>query len=278
MPQQQDRAGAALEHTGKMPVPQSDTGKMPVPHADDTVEIEISIQDLFPQTGPFANLPPHAATHHEAAPPRRPEQRRREEPRRGQGQPPRGGAQPARGQSQAPRGLAYAQAHQGERTDQRRQPAPPPKPYDPADDRPIERRSADSKEAIANRDKLLATKPGDQVYVVPFHKRATLIRLNPDKDQAVVQSGIFEMEIPLADLEPIQKPQPPAPPPPKKPAPRQQKPPEPAASPVVSESAPPPSEQPPAPAEPPPQPPAESKAETTEPSPETPADSQKIGD
>ena len=88
-----------------------------------------------------------------------------------------------------------------------RQPAPPPK-HDPRDDRPIERRSPDSKEAIANRDKLLAAKPGDQVYVVPFHKRATLIRLNPDKDQAVVQSGIFEMEIPLADLEPVQAPEP----------------------------------------------------------------------
>ncbi len=43
---------------------------------------------------------------------------------------------------------------------------------------------------------------------MPFHKRATLIRLNPDKDQAVVQSGIFEMEIPLADLEPIRQPPP----------------------------------------------------------------------
>ena len=218
--QQQDRAGTALEHTGETPVPQPHTGETPAsqavphavpqqPHADDAVEIEISIQDLFPQTGPFANLPPHVQTHHEGVPPRRPDQRRREEPRRGQGQAPRGLAQAAQGQSQAPRGLAYAQAHQGERTqDQRRQPAPPPKPHDPADDRPIERRSADSKEAIANRDKLLATKPGDQVYVVPFHKRATLIRLNPDKDQAVVQSGIFEMEIPLADLEPVQAPAP----------------------------------------------------------------------
>jgi uroporphyrinogen decarboxylase len=32
--QQQDRAGTALEHTGKMPVPHKDTGKMPVPHKD----------------------------------------------------------------------------------------------------------------------------------------------------------------------------------------------------------------------------------------------------
>jgi DNA mismatch repair protein MutS2 len=192
--QQHDRAGTALENTGKMPVLH-----------DDTVEIEISLQDLFPQTGPFAHLPP-VSSHHEGAPPRRPEQRRREEPRRPQ-------PQAARALPQAPRGLAYAQAHPDQRSqdqrsqDQRRQAAPPPK-HDPRDDRPIERRSPDSKEAIANRDKLLATKPGDQVYVVPFHKRATLIRLNPDKDQAVVQSGIFEMEIPLADLEPVQAPEP----------------------------------------------------------------------
>ena len=195
--------GTPATHEAKMASPHA--GETPASQTDDTVEIEISIQDLFPQTGPFAHLPPHAATHHEGAPPRRADQRRREEPRRGQGQAPRGLAQAAQGQSQAPRGLAYAQAHQGERTqDQRRQSAPPPKPHDPRDDRPIERRSADSKEAIANHDKLLATKPGDQVYVVPFHKRATLIRLNPDKGQAVVQSGIFEMEIPLADLEPVQ--------------------------------------------------------------------------
>jgi len=188
-PQQQDRAETALEHTGKMPVLH-----------DDTVEIEITLQDLFPQTGPFAHLPP-MSSHHEGAPPRRADQRRREEPRRPQ-------AQAAQGQSQAPRGLAYAQAHPNERAQEQRRQAAPPAKHDPRDDRPIERRSADSKEAIANHDKLLATKPGDQVYVVPFHKRATLIRLNPDKDQAVVQSGIFEMEIPLADLEPVQAPEP----------------------------------------------------------------------
>jgi ATP-dependent exoDNAse (exonuclease V) beta subunit len=32
--QQQDRAGTALEHTGRMPVPHEDTGKMPVPRED----------------------------------------------------------------------------------------------------------------------------------------------------------------------------------------------------------------------------------------------------
>ena len=52
---------------------------------------------------------------------------------------------------------------------------------------------------------MLDTPPGEKVYVVPFHRRATLIRFNPGKDQAVVQSGAFEMQIPIADLEPIRK-------------------------------------------------------------------------
>jgi hypothetical protein len=63
---------------------------------------------------------------------------------------------------------------------------------------------------------LLALEPGQQVYVVPFHKRATLIRIQADKELAVVQSGIFEMQIPLVDLEPLQAP-PPAAKPRKKP-------------------------------------------------------------
>jgi DNA mismatch repair protein MutS2 len=72
-----------------------------------------------------------------------------------------------------------------------------------AAEKPMRRRKTGSKAAKKNHQALLATKPGEQVYVVPFQKRATLIRINPDKDLAVVQSGIFEMEIPLADLEPV---------------------------------------------------------------------------
>jgi len=106
-------------------------------------EIDISIQDLFPQTGPFS--------------PRRP-----------------GG----RAEGRRPRHRAL----QG--------------------DRPIPRRRPDSQAAKANREAVLSVQPGSEVYVVPFRKRATLIRLLPEKDQAVVQSGIFEMTIGLADLEP----------------------------------------------------------------------------
>jgi len=109
----------------------------------------LPLQDLFPQTGPFARPP----------------------------RPPRRARRPAKG------------------TPRKR----------PARDRPMRRISEDSKTARKHRDALLATEPGKQVFVIPFNKRATLIRLNPDKDLAVVQSGIFEMEIPLADLEPVRE-------------------------------------------------------------------------
>ncbi|MCD4699691.1 MAG: hypothetical protein K8R91_03850, partial [Phycisphaerae bacterium] len=73
-------------------------------------------------------------------------------------------------------------------------------------DQPVHHRRPDSAAAKASRDAVLATAPGEKVYVVPFRKRATLIRFNPDKDQAVVQTGAFEMQIPIADLEPAKKP------------------------------------------------------------------------
>jgi len=123
-------------------------------------EKTLSIQDLFPQTGPFA-------------------------------------ARPARKGAQQG-------AQRGERTERRgaragatRERAAPEK------NRPMDRGRASGRAASAKRDALLALAPGEKVYVVPFQKRATLIRFNAEKDVAVVQSGIFEMEIPLADLEPL---------------------------------------------------------------------------
>jgi dsDNA-specific endonuclease/ATPase MutS2 len=50
---------------------------------------------------------------------------------------------------------------------------------------------------------ILSLQPGQKVFVVPFHKPATLIRLNPDRGQATVQAGAFEMDLPLSDLQPI---------------------------------------------------------------------------
>jgi len=128
-------------------------------------ELTLSIQDLFPQTGPFA---------------RRAE---RHAPRRDQAR------QPARRERRKPR--------------------------EPQPDRPMARGKVSGKAAQARRQALLELAPGEKVYVVPFHKRATLIRVKPEKDVAVVQSGIFEMEIPLADIEllrPRPKPQKQAPP------------------------------------------------------------------
>ena len=80
-------------------------------------------------------------------------------------------------------------------------------PHKPKDrgDRPMPRRRGDTKAAKANREHLLKTPPGEQVYVVPFHKRATLIRFDQAKDQAVVQAGAFEMQVPIADLEPVRE-------------------------------------------------------------------------
>ncbi|MBS3820932.1 MAG: hypothetical protein KGY81_04125, partial [Phycisphaerae bacterium] len=72
-------------------------------------------------------------------------------------------------------------------------------------DRPLPRRDAGSKKAAHARKALLATKPGSEVFVVPFRQRARLLRVNEDKDTATVSTGAFEMEVPLADLEPLKQ-------------------------------------------------------------------------
>jgi DNA mismatch repair protein MutS2 len=115
--------------------------------ATDRGEIDLPIQDLFPQTGPFA---------------------------------PRQGRRARRGGRAAPGGAALA-------------------------DRPIPRRSPHSRAAKASRQAVVAIQPGSEVFVIPFHKRATLIRVNEEKDEAVVQSGVFEMTIALSDLEPVRE-------------------------------------------------------------------------
>lgn len=77
-----------------------------------------------------------------------------------------------------------------------------PRPQQPRS-RPIPHRRPDSKAGKANRQAVLQTPPGRAVYVVPFQKRATLVRVDADKDVAIVSSGAFEMELPLADIEPV---------------------------------------------------------------------------
>jgi DNA mismatch repair protein MutS2 len=150
-------------------------------------EVQLSLQDLFPQTGPFARR---------AGPPQRPPQR----PEKPRGQRPPNGKpeQKAEAQTQETRTRQRASERVG-----------PQQGHDAAqaeeapDNRPMQRRAASAKDAGANRQAVLATQPGQQVYVVPFHKQATLIRINVEREQAIVQSGAFEMELPLADLEPV---------------------------------------------------------------------------
>jgi hypothetical protein len=116
--------------------------------------LELPVQELFPQAGPFAR--PHKG----------------------------------KGKEKGRRGRKGAKAG-------------PPRPEKEKADRPVRHRSPDSKAARQARQAVLNVPPGEPVYVVPFHKRATLIRFETDKDQAIVQSGVFEMEIPIADLEPV---------------------------------------------------------------------------
>ena len=66
---------------------------------------------------------------------------------------------------------------------------------------PMPRSASSARAARAARKDILSLQPGQQVYVVPFGKRAKLIRINAEKGKAVVQSGAFEMEIPLADID-----------------------------------------------------------------------------
>jgi DNA mismatch repair protein MutS2 len=182
-------------------------------------QLELSIQDLFPQTGPFSRMqppyrPPFRRERQEAKPaeggrpaepPRRQDQR---PPRRDDQRPP----PPQRGQPPPQRESRRAGTAQGSA-----QPADQQVHDEPLDNRPMPRRQVNENEAAAIREAVLAIQPGQQVFVVPFQKRATVIRIDPDRNQAVVQSGIFEMELPLKDLEPIPQRRNEPPPPPKRP-------------------------------------------------------------
>jgi DNA mismatch repair protein MutS2 len=130
-------------------------------------EIVIPLQDVFPQTGPFAPRPPR--------------------PSRAQGA-------PARGQQGRARPAAVANGEEGRQAGEQKAPEP---------DRPMQHRDERSKAAVRSKEALLNAKPGSKVFVVPFKKRATLIRVNAEKGLALVQSGIFELELPITDLEPV---------------------------------------------------------------------------
>ena len=70
-------------------------------------------------------------------------------------------------------------------------------------DRPIPHGKTKGKTADENRKAILATKPGEKVFVVPFNTAATLLRIDPDKDQITVQRGAFEMQVKLSDCQPV---------------------------------------------------------------------------
>ncbi len=78
-------------------------------------------------------------------------------------------------------------------------------------DRPMRRHASSSRSAKRNRDKLAKAQPGTEVFVVPFNRRAKLVRIEADKGMAVVLAGNFEMQVPLADIEPPRPPKTPVP-------------------------------------------------------------------
>jgi DNA mismatch repair protein MutS2 len=112
-------------------------------------EITLSLQDLFPQTGPFSQA-----------------------------------AREASGKGKR-RATSKRSSDQG------------------TSDEPIRRPRPDSKKVRKNVRKVLQVEPGEPVFVVPFNQRATLIRIDHEKDQAIVQAGAFEMQVALADLAPV---------------------------------------------------------------------------
>jgi hypothetical protein len=182
-------------------------------------EMTLSIQDIFPQTGPWGQRfrePQGGPDESRQAPRRgdRADERPRQRGRQGwQGQPagstassPPSGRQVGQGQGQSQGQGPQHQPQVGQAAHGRQ--APGERAPKEAPNRPMDRVNVGARAAEAKIKALLALEPGQQVYVVPFHKRATLIRIQADKGLAIVQSGIFEMQIPLVDLEPLQTPPP----------------------------------------------------------------------
>ena len=153
----------------------------------DEKEVSIPLSDLFPQAGPFA---PRHQEREEA-----PGQRREHRERHGDGQRRPGDQTQEAGQSRSRQRHAGHEKHAPHRRHEKKE----------TKNQPMHRRAADSKDAQAAMEILRKSTPGQKVYVVPFNKRATIVRVNLEKDTAVVQSGIFELEVPLSDLEPLRE-------------------------------------------------------------------------
>ena len=72
-----------------------------------------------------------------------------------------------------------------------------------ADSRPVVHRDPKSRRARQTGKKVLELPIGSEVYVVPFRKRARLLAVDAAKQQVKVQTGAFELQVALADVEPI---------------------------------------------------------------------------
>jgi dsDNA-specific endonuclease/ATPase MutS2 len=73
----------------------------------------------------------------------------------------------------------------------------------PGKDKPIRRGLPHGKAAERKRRAVLGTKPGQKVFVVPFNTAATLVHIDQNKNQAVVLRGAMEIQVAIADLEPV---------------------------------------------------------------------------
>ena len=68
------------------------------------------------------------------------------------------------------------------------------KPGRKGKDRPIPRRKKGRS--------ILNVAPGEKVYLVPFNTTGKLVRIDSEKDVAIVLRGAFEIELPLSDVAP----------------------------------------------------------------------------
>ena len=79
-----------------------------------------------------------------------------------------------------------------------------PETFKPSD-KPIRHGKQKGRHAQSNLQKIIATKPGELVFVIPFNSTATLIKIDERKQVAFVQKGAFEMQVKLSDLLPSKR-------------------------------------------------------------------------
>ena len=73
-------------------------------------------------------------------------------------------------------------------------------PHRKVTDKPMQRGKTPAGKRAAKHSKALESlKPGDPIFLISFNDSYTLVRLELDKAQAVVQSGVFELTVPLSD-------------------------------------------------------------------------------